>query len=181
MILETQPWLLALTVTISISHTVFEMLGERHLKNAKSKLFLAFKNDIQFWKTRENIQGLSIRAVLFNCFCQLIVLLYVCDNDTNFMVKVSIGVGLLIELWKVTKVDFLGLYWNLTGYEVYKSDKSCSRRSWLHGIQIQRKSLERRFGNIRIWQTCVQISWNGLFPSCGLVRDCFFGPDSVPF
>jgi len=89
MILETQPWLLALTVTISISHTVFEML--------------AFKNDIQFWKTRENIQGLSIRAVLFNCFCQLIVLLYVCDNDTNFMVKVSIGVGLLIELWKVTK------------------------------------------------------------------------------
>jgi len=89
MILETQPWLLALTIAVSISHTVFEML--------------AFKNDIQFWKTRDNLQGLSIRAVMFNCFCQLIVLLYVCDNDTNFMIKVSIGVGLLIECWKLTK------------------------------------------------------------------------------
>ena len=74
---------------VSISHTVFEML--------------AFKNDIQFWKTRDNLRGLSIRAVLFNCFCQLIVLLYICDNDTNIMVKFSVGVGLLIELWKVTK------------------------------------------------------------------------------
>ena len=59
-------------MVISISHTVFEML--------------AFKNDIQFWKTKDNLKGLSIRAVLFNCFCQLIVLLYICDNDTNTMV-----------------------------------------------------------------------------------------------
>lgn len=89
MFLDTDPWLLALTVVVSISHTVFEML--------------AFKNDIQFWKTKDNLKGLSIRAVLFNCFCQLIVLLYICDNDTNTMVKFSVGVGLLIELWKVTK------------------------------------------------------------------------------
>merc|ERR1719262_48991 len=86
MFLETEPWLLVLTVIVSLSHTVFEML--------------AFKNDIQFWKSRDNLKGLSIRAVLFNCFYQLIVLPYVCDNDTNFMVKVSIGIGLLIELWK---------------------------------------------------------------------------------
>jgi len=89
MFTDTDPWLLGLTVVISISHTVFEML--------------AFKNDIQFWKTKDNLKGLSIRAVLFNCFCQLIVLLYICDNDTNTMVKFSVGVGLLIELWKVTK------------------------------------------------------------------------------
>ena len=80
-------------MVVSISHTVFEML--------------AFKNDIQFWKTRDNLKGLSIRAVLFNCFCQLIVLLYICDHDTNIMVKFSVGVGLLIELWKVTKVGFI--------------------------------------------------------------------------
>ena len=49
---------------------------------------LAFKNDIQFWKTKDNLKGLSIRAVLFNCFCQLIVLLYICDNDTNTMVSI---------------------------------------------------------------------------------------------
>merc|ERR1711892_957533 len=63
----------------------------------------AYKNEIQFWKTKDNLKGLSIRAVLFNCFCQLIALLYICDNDTNTMVKFSVGVGLLIELWKVTK------------------------------------------------------------------------------
>lgn len=103
MFLDTEPWLLALTVLVSLSHTVFEML--------------AFKNDIQFWKTRDNLKGLSIRAVLFNCFCQLIVLLYICDNDTNIMVKFSVGVGLLIELWKVTKcVRFIRAPAGQTGF-----------------------------------------------------------------
>ena len=37
-------------------------------------------------------------------FQSLIVLLYVLDNDTNTLVRISIGVGLLIELWKIKKV-----------------------------------------------------------------------------
>ena len=32
------------------------------------------------------------------------VFLYICDNDTNFMVKISVGIGLLIECWKIPKV-----------------------------------------------------------------------------
>uniref|UniRef100_K1R4I6 Cleft lip and palate transmembrane protein 1-like protein n=1 Tax=Magallana gigas TaxID=29159 RepID=K1R4I6_MAGGI len=89
-VLETNPYLLALTVIISIVHSVFE--------------FLAFKNDIQFWKNRKSLEGLSVRSVFFNVFQSLIVVLYVLDNETNFMVKVSVSIGLLIEMWKITKV-----------------------------------------------------------------------------
>lgn len=42
--------------------------------------------------------------MFFNVFQSLIVLLYVLDNDTNTLVRISIGVGLLIELWKIKKV-----------------------------------------------------------------------------
>ena len=38
---------------------------------------------------------------MFGVFTSLIVLLYVLDNDTNFVIKISVFVGLLIELWKV--------------------------------------------------------------------------------
>ncbi|KAF2354145.1 Cleft lip and palate transmembrane 1 [Trinorchestia longiramus] len=89
-ILETNPILLVLTVAVSILHSVFE--------------FLAFKNDIQFWNNRQSLEGLSVRSVFFNVFQALIVLLYVCDNETNFVIKVSCFVGLAIELWKITKV-----------------------------------------------------------------------------
>ena len=60
--------------------------------------------DIQFWKQRDSLEGLSVRSVFFNVFQSVIVLLYVLDNDTNTIVRISIGIGLLIELWKIKKV-----------------------------------------------------------------------------
>lgn len=106
-LLETNPILLGVTIAVSLLHTVLE--------------FLAFKNDIQFWRSRKDLVGLSVRSVLFNIFqvCKtflifymsnsyyfqsLIVFLYICDNETNFMVKFSVGAGLLIECWKIPKV-----------------------------------------------------------------------------
>jgi len=88
--LETNIYLLVLTFVVSIVHSVFE--------------FLAFKNDIQFWNNRKSLEGLSVRSVFFNVFQSLIVLLYVLDNDTNTVVRISCCVGLCIELWKITKV-----------------------------------------------------------------------------
>ena len=41
---------------------------------------------------------------MFNIFTQLIVVLYVLDNDTNTMVAISVCIGLVIEAWKITKV-----------------------------------------------------------------------------
>lgn len=61
-LLETNPVLLGVTVFVSLIHTVFE--------------FLAFKNDIQFWRSRKSMEGLSVRSVLFNCFQSAIVFLY---------------------------------------------------------------------------------------------------------
>uniref|UniRef100_A0A1I8QDB9 Cleft lip and palate transmembrane protein 1 homolog n=1 Tax=Stomoxys calcitrans TaxID=35570 RepID=A0A1I8QDB9_STOCA len=88
--LETNIYLLGLTIAISILHSVFELL--------------AFKNDIQFWNNRQSLEGLSVRSVFFGVFQSLIVLLYVLDNETNFMIRVSCFIGLGIEVWKIHKV-----------------------------------------------------------------------------
>ncbi|GMR61719.1 hypothetical protein PMAYCL1PPCAC_31914 [Pristionchus mayeri] len=88
-LIETNPILLAVTVIVSLLHTVFE--------------FLAFKNDIQFWKNKKNVEGLSVRSVVWGVFQSLVVFLYICDNDTNFVIKVSVFIGLLIECWKLPK------------------------------------------------------------------------------
>lgn len=97
-LLETNPYLLAVTVLVSLAHTVFE--------------FLAFKNDIQFWRTRKSMEGLSVRSVLFNVLQSTIVFLYICDNDSSFIIKISIGIGLLIELWKIPKCMNVAVDWN---------------------------------------------------------------------
>lgn len=92
-LLETSPYLLGLTIGVSILHSIFELL--------------AFKNDIQFWNNRKSLEGLSVRSVFFNVFQSLIVLLYVFDNDTNTIIRISCLVGLGIEVWKIHKViDF---------------------------------------------------------------------------
>lgn len=90
LLLETSPYLLGLTVSISVLHSIFELL--------------AFKNDIQFWNNRKSLEGLSVRSVFFNVFQSTVVLLYVLDNETNVMVRISCGIGLLIEVWKINKV-----------------------------------------------------------------------------
>lgn len=92
-LLDTNHYLLGITIAVSILHSVFELL--------------AFKNDIQFWNNRKSLEGLSVRSVFFGVFQSLIVLLYVLDNETNFMIRISCFIGLGIEMWKIQKVvDF---------------------------------------------------------------------------
>ena len=99
MFLETNIYLLILTgvywfllywmiKVVSTLHSIFD--------------FLAFKNDIQFWRTRNNMEGLSVRTIFMNCFVNLIVLLYLMNNETSFTIILSNFVGLLIEVysWK---------------------------------------------------------------------------------
>ncbi|EEC06729.1 conserved hypothetical protein [Ixodes scapularis] len=93
--LETSPYLLAVTVAVSLLHSVFE--------------FLAFKSDIQFWRNRKSLEGLSVRSVFFNVFQSAVVLLYILDNDTNTLVRLSVFVGLLIDIWKIHKVVNISL------------------------------------------------------------------------
>ena len=87
--LEGNPILLAVTTVVSVFHTVFDML--------------AFKNDIGFWRQNKSMEGLSARTITFNAGCQLVIFLYLLDNETSWMVLLSSGLGLIIEGWKITK------------------------------------------------------------------------------
>ena len=87
---DTNPWLLALTVVVSLLHSVFD--------------FLAFKNDITFWRGRKNMEGLSVRTVAMSVFSQGVIMLYLFDfGDTSPMVLLSIVAGFCIECWKLLR------------------------------------------------------------------------------
>ena len=88
-LLDTNPYLLAITFVVTILHTIFDVL--------------AFKNDISFFKGNRSMEGLSVRSMVVNAFFQVVIFLYLMDNDTSFMVLASNGVGLAIEFWKISK------------------------------------------------------------------------------
>merc|ERR1712173_342729 len=88
---DNNPWFLGLTMIVTMLHSLFDCL--------------AFKNDVQFWNTKKDMTGLSIRTVFLNCFFQVVIFLYLLDNETSYMILVSSGVGLIIEFWKITKVS----------------------------------------------------------------------------
>ncbi|GAA6051040.1 hypothetical protein JCM3770_005468 [Rhodotorula araucariae] len=90
-LIETNPVLLITTVVVTILHMLFE--------------FLAFAGDVSHWRNKKELVGVSVRTILTNVFVQFIVLLYLIDQseDTNWMIIVSSGIGLLIEAWKITK------------------------------------------------------------------------------
>lgn len=71
--------------------------------------------DIQFWRSRKTLEGLSVRSVFFNVFQSVIVLLYVMDNETNTVIIISCFVGLLIEIWKINKAVDLKVMEPFTG------------------------------------------------------------------
>jgi len=100
MLSDTNPYLLGLTLAVSILHTVFD--------------FLAFKNDISFWKNRKSLEGLSVRTIFWNVAMQFVIFLYLFDNDTSWIILVSAGVGLLIEGWKITKALEVSILWPST-------------------------------------------------------------------
>ncbi|EEF44529.1 cleft lip and palate transmembrane protein 1 homolog [Ricinus communis] len=87
--LEGNPYLLLITMVVSLLHSVFD--------------FLAFKNDIQFWNKNKSMEGLSAKSVVVSFISQLIVFLYLLDNDTSWMILASSGIGCCIEFWKIGK------------------------------------------------------------------------------
>ncbi|KAL6072918.1 Cleft lip and palate transmembrane protein 1 like protein, variant 2 [Balamuthia mandrillaris] len=102
MLFETNPYLLGLTLFVSVLHSIFD--------------FLAFKNDITFWKNRKSMEGLSVRTIFLNVFIQFVIFLYLLDNDTSWIILISSGVGLLIEAWKITKAGDVSYSWPQGSY-----------------------------------------------------------------
>ena len=54
---------------------------------------------------------LKRRSVKLDYFFQLIILLYLFDNDTSWMILGSSCVGLVIELWKLRKAVRVEVTW----------------------------------------------------------------------
>uniref|UniRef100_I2CSD6 Uncharacterized protein n=1 Tax=Nannochloropsis gaditana (strain CCMP526) TaxID=1093141 RepID=I2CSD6_NANGC len=115
MFLETNPFLLVLTMVVSALHMLFDML--------------AFKNDVSFWKQNKSLEGLSLRTIVVNTFFQCVIFLYLLDNDTSWMILLSSGVGLLIEVWKMQKGLLTSLQW---------TDASTGSRYWIPRLHSQR-------------------------------------------
>lgn len=91
-ILDTNVYLLATTVIVSIFHMIFEML--------------AFKSDISHYRNKKNNVGISVRSILANVFMQGVIFLYLMDNNenTSWMILFTQGMGILLEFWKITTV-----------------------------------------------------------------------------
>jgi hypothetical protein len=74
-------------------------------------------SDIQFWNKNKSMEGLSAKSVILNFVCQLIVFLYLLDNDTSWMILASSGIGVCIEFWKIGKamhIEVNGIYGSLS-------------------------------------------------------------------
>ncbi|KAG7161338.1 cleft lip and palate transmembrane protein 1-like protein [Homarus americanus] len=86
---DTNLYFLFITFLVAALHMLFD--------------FLAFKNDISFWRTRKTMAGISTSSVAWRAISQIIIFLYLMDENTSMLVLVPAGVGGIIELWKVTK------------------------------------------------------------------------------
>lgn len=91
--LETDPVLFSVTAIVSILHTLFE--------------FLAFKNDIQFWNGKEDVEGLSVKTLYSNIIMNFVITLYLFDNDTSLLILIPQAFSLLIDIWKLTQASHL--------------------------------------------------------------------------
>lgn len=91
-LLDTNPWLLGVTVVVSIAHLILETL--------------AFGSDIAHYRKKKDNVGISVRSILANVFMQGVIFLYLVDNsqNTSWMILGSQGIGILIEFWKITTI-----------------------------------------------------------------------------
>jgi hypothetical protein len=86
---DTNLVLLMVTFGVSAVHLLFD--------------FLAFKNEISFWRNRTSMEGLSTTTLIWRAFSQSIIFLYLFDEETSLLVLIPSGIAALIEMWKLTK------------------------------------------------------------------------------
>ncbi|MES1909791.1 MAG: hypothetical protein MHM6MM_002493 [Cercozoa sp. M6MM] len=88
-VVEANLPVLVVSVVASLLHALFE--------------FLAFKEDVKFWKQKQGTVGVSVRSLGASAAMQLIILLYLAANDSNIVVLLSSVAGLGVDLWKLWK------------------------------------------------------------------------------
>ncbi|KAJ1504653.1 hypothetical protein HMI54_011652 [Coelomomyces lativittatus] len=127
MFMETHPGLLALTFLVTLLHSLFEML--------------AFKNDVQFWKGKQNLHGISVRSMIMNFIVQCIIFLYLLDHssETSYVILLSNGISLGIEAWKITQAvqiqiewmySFIPIRWHIASKASYAETKKFDEQAF---------------------------------------------------
>ena len=89
--IETDPILLSVTFVVSLLHSVFEVL--------------AFKNDIAFWKNKEDMEGISVKSLYMSLCMSIVIFFYLMDNETSMMIWVPAGLSILMDCWKLKKAS----------------------------------------------------------------------------
>lgn len=97
---NTNSYLLAATMVVSVLHIIFE--------------FLAFKHDVVFWQSCD-IETLnkymSVQSIVVGIFFQVLLLMYLWDESANVLVLISSVVAIVIDVGKVWKAMSLTTRW----------------------------------------------------------------------
>ena len=86
---ETDPILLTVTFVVSLLHMFFE--------------WMALKSDIQFWRAKESVEGISVRSLYVEVVMQVVIQLYFMDNQTSLLVMIPHLLSIPLTLWKISQ------------------------------------------------------------------------------
>ena len=95
MISDTSITLLSVTFLAAFLHLLFE--------------YLAFQSDISFWKNNKSLIGLSIRTLFTDFLSQIIIFLFLLDNQTSMLIIVPSFIAILIQIWKIHRATGIRL------------------------------------------------------------------------
>ncbi|TPP63626.1 Cleft lip and palate transmembrane protein 1 protein [Fasciola gigantica] len=115
LLVDTNFYFLLTTIFVSVFHLLFD--------------FLAFKNDIAFWRKTNNTAGLSTRTVVWRFVSSLIIFLHLWEERSSMLVVVPMGISTCIELWKLCRITKLtvslhhGLQWGTRSQEEQATDQ----------------------------------------------------------
>jgi peptidoglycan/LPS O-acetylase OafA/YrhL len=78
------PVLLAVTLVVSLLHAVFE--------------FLAFRNDVAFWRSAKSMEGLSLQSLSVNLFFSVVIFLYLVSIPCQLRKSQNDGIRTVVHL-----------------------------------------------------------------------------------
>eukprot|EP00392_Amoebophrya_sp_AT5.2_P002056 g2061.t1 len=88
--LNNSPIVLVLSMLFMMTHSIFS--------------WLAFKNDLSFWRKNKSMKGLSARSMVIGWVSRLVIALYLLDSrETSYLILFEIGLDLFLSTWKLTK------------------------------------------------------------------------------